>query len=379
MSPVPRRDLTPFVVLLVVGAVVLFLLVGGLASVGRSSGRYRISIDQSFAAQARVLVSQSNQVGSQLRTVVAQAPDDNRTELTQALDALVAGADEVERAAVGVSAAQSGVTQAFSDAMEDRAVAVSRLSTAVDGLLKLTPASDDQTSAQQSPFPPPAVTSTQATRELSSVGSLLLGADSDYREARRLFAKAPGGSTLPESVWVPTAVVWDQGAVQTVVNELTSAPNLDADVDVQLVAVALDPPVLPPAPGQVSGQPQAPPIPSGASEVPPTCTLSVTAVVRNQGSVVVSKVAVEASVQKVSGGAPFVVRKLVTLGPAASTALSLPVMPVSPATSYNLSVTLAPPPGQSPAPAAMGGTIAVASFGSAKSNARCAQTPAAAP
>jgi hypothetical protein len=379
MSPVPRRDLTPFVVLLVVGAVALFLFVGGLASVGRSSGRYRISIDQSFAAQARVLVSQSNQVGSQLRTVVSQAADYNRAELTQALDAVVSGADEVERAAIGVSASESKVTTDFGDAMENRAVAASRLATAVDGLLRLTPGSDVQSGAQDSPYPPPPLSAAQTERALSSVGSLLVGADTTYRDARQLFARAPGGSTLPRSVWVPAPVVWDPGAVQTVVNQLTSAPNLDPQVDVQLVAVALDPPPLPPAPPSASGQPLVPPIPAGASEVPPTCTLSVTAVVRNEGSVVVTKVAVEASVQKVGGGAPFVVRKLVTLAPAASAALSLPVMPVSPATTYNLSVTLGPPPGQSPAPAAMGATITVASFGSAKRNDLCAQTPAAAP
>ncbi len=137
--------------------------------------------------------------------------------------------------------------------------------------------------------------------------------------------------------------------------------------------------MLPPAPGLGSTQPQAPPIPAGDSEVPPTCTLSVTAVVRNQGSVVVSRVAVQASVQKLSGGAPFVVKKLVTLAPAASEALALPTMPVSPATTYNLSVTLVPPPGQSPAPAGRVATIAVASYGSAKRNAVCARTPAAAP
>ncbi len=267
----------------------------------------------------------------------------------------------------------------FTEAMEDRAVAVSRFSTAVDGLLKLTPGPDPQGSAPDSPFPPPALTAAQAQRELSSVGSLLLRSDTTYRDARQLFAHAPGGSSLPKSVWVPAPVVWDPGAVETVVSELTSAPNLDARVDVQLVAVALNPPLLPPAPGPASGQPQAPVIPAGASEVPPTCTLSVTAVVRNQGSVVVTKVAVQASVQKVSGGAPFVVRKLVTLAPAASEALSLPVLPVSPATTYNLSVTLGPPPGQSPAPAGMGATVAVASFGSAKGNALCARTPAAAP
>lgn len=376
MSPGSRRDLRPFVFLLAVGAIALFLVVGGLASVGRSSGSYRATIDQSFAAQVRVLVAQSNQVGAQLRTVVDQAPGYNRAELTQALDSLVAGADAVERSSSDASSVDARITDDFAAAMRKRATAALVLRTAVDGLLRLTPTSDAQSGPQASPDPPPVLTATQAEQKLGSTGALLLSADSSYREARQLFAKAPGGSRLPASVWVPTPTLWGSGNVDTLVNQLTSARNLDALVEVDLEAVALDPPVLPPAPTS-SGQSQA--IPAGASAVPPTCTLRVTAVVRNQGSVVVREVPVQATVQSVSGGAPFVVKELVTLAPARSEALGLPAMPVSPGTTYNLTVTLGSPPGQSHAPAPDGATIVVASYGSAKSNARCARTPAAAP
>ncbi len=379
MSPVSRRDVRPFVFLLVVGAIVLFLLVGGLASVGGASGPYRSTIDQSFAAQVRVLIDQSNQVGAQLRTVVSQAPGYNRTELSQALDSIVAGADAVERSTPDVSAIDARITDDFVAAMVDRATAASLFRRAVDGLLRLTPTPDSQSSVQGSPYPPPVVTVAQADHELSTAGSLLVGADTSYREAQRLFARAPGGSRLNNSVWVPSSVVWSASNVGTLVDQLSSAPNLQMRVEVDLVAVALDPPVLPPPPASSAGQPQAPPIPQGSSEVPPTCTLSVTAVVRNQGSVVVKRVAVQASAQEVRGGAPFVVKKLVTLAPARSAALALPAIPVAPGSTYNLTVNLGSPPGQSPPPAARAATIVVASYGSAKGNARCARTPAAAP
>ena len=49
----------------------LFLLVGGLASVGRSSGPYHATVDESFGAEARVLIDQSNSVGAELRRDVA--------------------------------------------------------------------------------------------------------------------------------------------------------------------------------------------------------------------------------------------------------------------------------------------------------------------
>ncbi len=94
MSPCrrARRDLTPFVLVLVAGAVVLFLLVGGLASVGRSSGAYHTVIDESFGAQARVLVAQSNSVGTELDRDFAEMSTFDRPELSQALDAVVFGA-----------------------------------------------------------------------------------------------------------------------------------------------------------------------------------------------------------------------------------------------------------------------------------------------
>ena len=97
--------------------------------------------------------------------------------------------------------------------------------------------------------------------------------------------------------------------------------------------------------------------------MPPTCTVSVTAVVRNDGSVAVTRVPVEAAVEAVSGGPPFPVKKQVTLAPSASVAITLPAMPVYPGTTYDLAVTLSPRRTR-PAPTAEEvRPIAVAPFG----------------
>jgi len=376
MSPGPRRDLTPFVIVLVVGAVVLFLFVGGLASVGRASGPFHATIDQSFGAQARLVAEQSNQLGGQLNTVVDQMVGDHRIQLAQALDSLVTGAESVATSAESASspAPEGGAGQDFVQAMTDRAQGVEQLRTTVDGLLALSP----QTGPAASPLPPPRVSAAQAVQQLASVGSLLIGADQAYGRARHEFAAVPGGSRLPASVWVPQPVVWGAGAAQTTVNQLTSAPQLAAFLDVHVVAVSLTPSVLPPAPA-VPGQPAAPALVAGASAVPPTCTLSVTAVVRNDGTVVVSKVPVEAAVQPISGGPPFPVKKQVTLAPSASVAITLPVMPVKPGTTYNLAVNLVAPAGQRSSTGPIGATVAVATYGSVAGNRRCARVPAAAP
>ncbi len=374
MSPGPRRDLTPFVVVLVIGAVALFLLVGGLVYVGRASGPYHRTIDQSFGSEARLVVQQSNSVGAQFRTLVDQMTGYHRMHLAQALDSVVEGSRSVasEASLLAVPAPEGHVGADFADAMTSRAVALERLRTTIDGLLRLT-AGDSG-----SPYPPPALSSATAVSRVVAVGQLLVAADSTYASARKTFMGVPGGSRLPQSVWVPTPVVWETGAIQTTVDHLTSAPSLAPFKDVHLVSVTLAPSVLPPAPG-VTGQPQAPPLGAGISEVPPTCTLSVTAVVRNDGTIVAEKVPVEAAVQPVGGGAPFPVRKEVTLAPAGSSAVTLPDLPVAPGTTYNLAVTVIQPVGQSRPNGHEGATIAVAPFGSTKGKARCARVPTAAP
>jgi hypothetical protein len=379
MSPGPRRDFTPFVIALGVGAVILFLFVGGLASVGRSSGPYRTSIAGSFGAQASVVVSQSNSVGTELTSLVQSMPGLDRSHLSLGLDEVFVEAQRVASSAEQVSSSGPGgtTTSDFVTAMRGRAEAVGALRSTVDGLLEITPVGYGTTS-QPSPFPPPAVNVPRAVQVLTGVGRQLIQSDHAYQQVRRNLAAVPGGRKLPASVWVPRPVLWSAGAVGTMVNQLASSPTLAPTVDVALVAVSVNPPLLPPV-APVKGQPPGPAIPAGAIPVPPTCTVVVTAVVRNEGTVVAKKVAVRGTVQPVAGGAAFLVQKGVTLAPGASTAVALPAMAVLPATAYNLSVTLDPPPGQAGPVGSESATIAVAAFGSARANATCAHTPAAAP
>jgi hypothetical protein len=299
---------------------------------------------------------------------------DRRLDLSQKLDMAVAEAQAVAARAQEADSPepQGGAGVNFVTAMTDRTDGVERLRAVVDGLLTLTP--DDGTS----PSPPGRVSAAQAIDALAAVGRLLVTADQSYALARREFAAVPGGSRLPPSVWVPQPVLWETGAVQTTVDQLTSSPTLAAFVDVHLVAVGLTPAVLPPVPA-VKGQPQAPPLAPGVSEVPPTCTVEVTAVVRNDGSVTVAKVPIEAAVEAVSGGPPFPVKKAVTLAPSASVAVTLPAMPVSPGTTYDLAVTLVKPSVQTRDNGQETVQIAVAPFGAGSGRSRCAHVPVGAP
>jgi hypothetical protein len=319
-------------------------------------------------------------VGAELRTDVAQMPSFDRPELAQALDSVVGGAESVASDAAGLSSPspEGEAAQNFVRAMTDRALGVSRLRSTLDGLLAITPNAPLGSSASSSPFPPRSMTVAQAVASVANVGRLLVQADRSYTLARREFRAVPGGSTLPKSVWVTDPLVWDAGAVETTVNQLSSSPTLAPLVDVRLVAIELTPPVLPPAPA-VPGQQAAPALAAGVSQIPPSCTVAVTAVVKNEGSVVAAKVPVLANLQPVAGGAPFVVQKTTTLAPGASVALELQEIPVQPGATYDLSVTITPPTGQTSSPGPEGSRIEVASFGSSKGNGRCARTPAAAP
>lgn len=373
MSPA-RRDLAPFVIALTAGAVILFLFVGGLAYVGRTSGPYHASIDGSFGAQARVVVAGSNDLGTSLQALLGQMAGDRRIQLSDTLDSLVAHGESLlaDAQAADSPAPEGGAGAGFLRAMTERAEGLERLRNTLDGLLALTP---DGAPAASLPKP---VTATEADAELAAIGRLLVGADRTYAIARREFAVVPGGSRLPASVWVPQPVVWEPGAVETTVNQLTSAPALAPFVDVHLVAVGLTPAVLPALP-PVKGQPQGPALPAGVAEVPPTCTVSVTAVVRNDGSVSVSKVPVEAAVAAVSGGPPFPVEKVVTLAPSASVAVTLPLMPVVPGKTYDVAVSLVRPRGQTRPNGQETAEIAVAPFGTGAESVHCAHLPVGAP
>src|ERR1700728_628922 len=265
MSPRPRRDLTPFVLVLVVSAVVLFLLVGGLASVGSSSGPFHATIDQSFGAQARVLIAESNSVGAAVRTDVAGMPSFDRVKLAQALDSVVADSESIasQSAELSSPSPEGPAAQNFILAMTHRARALSQLRSTLDGWLAISPI------AGSSSFPPHAVSPAQADSSMAAVGRLLVQSDRSYALTRREFRTVPGGSTLPKSVWVTNPVVWDAGAVDTTINQLSSSPGLTPVLDVQLVASELNPPVLPPVPG-VAGPTGAPPLPARVSQLPPT-------------------------------------------------------------------------------------------------------------
>lgn len=325
-----RRSRTTIVVVVLVAVVALVLLIGGVARVGRASGPYSTDVNRSYAAEGSTLVDRSNKTGAQLRTLLRRMPGLTRPALQQQLDSLVTASAQVSTngAALAPPTPSGDLGRDFAGVLADRAEAVAEMRMAVDGLLGMAPLpvvgapTTSTTSA-----PETLLTSDQATTDLTSAGQLLQAADRAYAGVRRQFRAAPGGAVLPRSVWLRGP--WTAGTAATLVDQVSGSSSLLADHRVVLLphGIRLTPPVVPPT---------TPPPP--AATVTPTHSLSVTAVVANEGNVDEPATTVSVAVQ---GGATH--SRSVDLAAGRSQAVVLPSIPVTPGQTYVLTVSVTPP------------------------------------
>ncbi len=121
-----RRTSGPRVVALVAVALVLFLLIGGIFAIGHGSGPFHQSVNRSFAAQASVLVDQSNASARSLRTTMASMPNVSRSELQFQLDALASATQRQAAAmhALSPPSPETNANAALADVFDQRAKAV---------------------------------------------------------------------------------------------------------------------------------------------------------------------------------------------------------------------------------------------------------------
>lgn len=336
-----RRPVAVVLAAVLIAALVLALLIGGALRVGRASGPYWSDINRSYAAQGDPLVVQSNETGARLRTLMGRMPDLGRATLQQLLDSLVAAGAQgsATGAALTPPTPSGGVGPQLATVLADRARALTEVRTAVDGLLGMAPlpvvgAATSATTATTAGRPTTLLSAAAAAADITGAGSLLQSADRSYATLRHQFRSAPGTPALPRSVWVTHPTSWSAGAVQSLVNRLTSSSSLAAEHRVVLLGngIRLTPPAVPPATASA---------PAGTSTVTPTHHLAVTTVVANQGNVEEPRVTVTVSVQ---GGSAQ--SRTVSLAAGQSQAVLLPPLAVVPGRSYTLTVSVAPPAGQ---------------------------------
>ncbi|HEY2215792.1 MAG TPA: hypothetical protein VGH31_12120, partial [Acidimicrobiales bacterium] len=225
----------------------------------------------------------------------------------------------------------------FADAFSERASAVAAIRNALNALLGLRPLQIAGSPSSQSLVVAPTLSSSVvvATR-MTNAGALLTQSDRNYHLARVALRRARGHGRLPASLWVTQAEEWQPATVNDTVDQLASSPSLASAPRLVLSTVRLTPQVLPAS--------------AGANAVlPPTSTLSVTAVMTNLGTVVEPRASVEFTLTPEAGSvsnAPVSITRRLALATGASGVLPTVTFKVKPGQQYQLSVAIVLPAGQ---------------------------------
>lgn len=330
-----RRSVAPALLVGGVILLVLALLVGGVAHIGRASGPYRRDLNRSLADQVAIVATRSDVSGRDLRQLMASMPTLGRERLQAVLDQLASStAAQASAAAVVTPPAPPAPAAASLPAVfSARAAAIAAVRLAVDGLLHMSPS---PVAGSAGPGVPavPALGTAQAAGRMAAAGLELERADAAYAAARRALAAGAGHARLPVSQWITDPRIWTAGAVDTLVDELVSSPSLAPSPHLVLRTVRLAPAAVPSPTGQ--------PRPGGASTVPPTRTLSVGAVVANEGNVTERGIRVTVTVAGPAGRPPVSTGQTIALVPGASVSLDFDPLPVSPGRTYVLTVAIVP-------------------------------------
>ncbi len=342
-----RRSPALPIVLLVAAVVVLALLVGGLTQVSRQSQGYDANSNRSLAAQGAVVADQSNTTASQVRHLIDRLQGQDRQVLQASLDTAVQEtARQSARADLAAGSAPSGsVAGEFAAVFAERARSMIELRDAVDGFLGMRPIPPVGIPAAHSATAPSAagqaalLSATQATDRIAGAGALLSRSDSLYRSVRRSLASAVGHAGLPKSVWVTDSQLWRVGTVAAQVDLMATSPTLAPTHYVLLRTVRLTPPALPPAPGASAS----------VSILSPTSLLGVTVVVGNDGSSEEPHASVRFTLANQSSGVTATQVESTALALGASVALPPANFRVKPGTTYELTVAVVPPAGQTQA------------------------------
>ena len=333
-----RRSRAGRLVLLACVLVVAAVLIGGVARIGSQSGPFNASVNRSFATQGAVLVDQSNATGASLRRLMGAMQDQNRLTLQAGLDDVTAQADD--QATLAANLATNGSVEAqFATVFADRARSADETRSAVDGLLGLRPLSVAGAPHASSTVAgmPTLLSSTQATDRLAAAGRLLGQADRSYRSVRRTLATMAGHARLPASRWITSPSTWQIGAVATQVDLVAASPTLAATPQLGLSVVQVTPPAVPSPTGVAT---------PGVSVLSPTKTVVLNVVLTNNGSVDEPHASVTFTLTPQPTGVATTVRRGASVLATRSVSLAPVSFAVKPGSSYQLTVAIAVPAGQ---------------------------------
>jgi hypothetical protein len=302
----------------VLALVVVVIVVGSVAQIGRASGPDRRTVDRSFAALAAPIVMESNASGATLNRLLARGPSLDRATFFSDLASVDSGAreeDSAVRALTPPSPAGSVADQCTST-MDDRAHAAARLAAALGRLLggpRGVGGGDEASTA----------------RALEGAGTELRAADASWAACRRALRRGPGSARLPASVWVTRAGLWQAAAVGPFVASLLGSGSLAPLHHLTLLTITT-------RPGAVPGG-------AGVRVVPATTKLRLQIVVADSGNVDERKVTVVVTAVPVGNAPqPPPVRLTTRIRAGTSVAVTTAPLRVRPGTSYGLDVNATP-------------------------------------
>jgi hypothetical protein len=335
-----RRSRSRRLVLPVGAFIVLTVIVGGVTQVGHQSGPFYASVDRSFSTQAAAVVEQSNATGASLRSLMTHPQDGDRRSLQADLDTLTA---QAEQEAAGAEALATPVSPGdvqgrFAAVFAARAQALKDFRSALDGLLGMHPFPPVGAPKTATITATPALlSSTQATDQIAAAGSTLAHSDSDYRSLRSSFPHLAGHAHLPRSQWVTSANVWQPAPVAASLALVSASPSLKVTHRLVLRVVKVTPPALPPANGVVT---------PALSVLSPTQAVAVQVVISNLGSVDEPKASVQFVLTPQPSGAAVTLTRTAPVAAAGSVSLAPASFEVKPGSSYQLTVAIILPTGQ---------------------------------
>jgi len=324
-------------VVLVCVLVVAAVLIGGVARIGSRSGPFRASVNRSFGAQAAVLVDLSNATGASLRRLMGAMPDQDRRTLQVEMDDVTAQAgDQAARAAV--LASNGSVEGRFATVFADRAHSADEVRSAIDGLLGLRPLPvAGAPVATATGAAPTLLSSTEATDRIAAAGRLLVQADRSYQVVRSSLADMAGHARLPTSRWITSPSTWQIGALATQVDLVAASTTLAATPQLGLSVVQITPPAVPSPTGVVT---------PGVSVLSPTQTVVLNVVLSNDGTVDEPHASVTFTLARLPNGATATARRTASVLAARSASLAPVTFAVKPGNSYQLTVAITAPAGQ---------------------------------
>jgi hypothetical protein len=342
-----RRSRAGRLVVLAAVLVVAAVLIGGVARIGPRSGPFNASVNRSFGAQGAVLADLSNATGSSLRRLMGAMPTQDRQTLQAGLDDVAAQAgDQSVRA--NALAGDGSLEGRFATVFADRARAANEVRSAIDGLLGMRPlpVSGAPAVVASETASTPLLSATQATNRITAAGRLLSQADTSYKAIRRSLADTGGHARLPASRWITTSSTWQIGAVAAQVDLVAASTTLEARHQLGLSVVQVTPPAIPSPTGVAN---------SGVSVLSPTKTVTLNVVLTNNGSVdephaaVTFTLALQPSTTTTTTTTTTTRKRTASVPATRSTSLSPVTFSVKPGDTYQLSVAITGPAGQTAA------------------------------